>query len=119
VKFTEVLIANFSRRLPFTFHTLRNSRANRFVSRARFVAILVLLNESFVALAVRAQTPGPTSVIPGIATGITPYGTYDGTQESVELTNGNLHVQIPLLKLAERPSNSLTLGLNTTVNCPI
>lgn len=57
------------------------------------------------------QTPSiPNPLTPLNDTGVQAYGVYDGVKEDVGLSNGNLNVQIPLLKLPQRAGGTFELS---------
>jgi RHS repeat-associated protein len=60
---------------------------------------------------VRAQTVTPTLVTPETMTGIQPFTTYDGIQEQIALSNGNLNFYLPLFKLPQRSGRLWELGI--------
>ncbi|MGH7771441.1 MAG: hypothetical protein ACREQA_04320, partial [Candidatus Binatia bacterium] len=60
--------------------------------------------------ALQAQS-SPTGVNAGNATGIQPYNSYGGVRENINLANGNLNLQIPLLTLPGRNGHDLGIGL--------
>lgn len=64
-----------------------------------------------VSAALSAQTVTPNLVTPYTNTGLQPFGTYDGVRENIALSNGNLNLQVPLLKLPQRAGRTWDLGL--------
>ena len=71
-------------------------------------AVLAVLT---VPAIVCAQTVTPTLVTPETMTGIQPFTTYDGIQEHIALTNGNLNFYLPLFKLPQRSGRIWELGV--------
>src|SRR6266853_2524213 len=65
---------------------------------------------SFTAMGM-AQTVTPNIVTPETMTGIQPFTTYDGVRENIALTNGNLNLNLPLLKLPQRAGGTWEIGL--------
>ncbi len=53
----------------------------------------------------------PNQINPANATGIQPYVAYGGVRENINLTNGNLNLQVPLLTLPGRNGLDLGVGL--------
>jgi RHS repeat-associated protein len=54
----------------------------------------------------------PNQIGPQNATGIQAYDPYGGSHEDINLGNGDLHLQIPLLSLPGRDGHNLSLALN-------
>jgi RHS repeat-associated protein len=54
----------------------------------------------------------PNSVGPTNETGVQPYGPYGGAHEDINLGNGNLNLQIPLLSLPGRNGHNFSLSLH-------
>src|ERR1700730_2569571 len=54
----------------------------------------------------------PNQIGPQNATGIQAYDPYGGSHEDINLGNGDLHLQIPLLSLPGRDGHNLSLTLN-------
>ena len=63
------------------------------------------------AVAAHAQT-APTQVDSSNATGPTPYASFGGVHENVNLATGDLSLELPLLTLPGRNGHSLSVGLN-------
>jgi RHS repeat-associated protein len=65
-----------------------------------------------VAVPICAQLPSaiPTDLSPNKDTGIRPYVPYGGTHENINLTNGNLHLTIPLVHLPGRNGHEFDLS---------
>jgi len=59
---------------------------------------------------VRGQS-SPVNVDPSNATGTSPYVTYGGVRENINLATGNLNLQIPLLTLPGRNGQNLSVAL--------
>ncbi len=53
----------------------------------------------------------PNQINPGNATGVQPYNVYGGVRENINLSNGNLNLQIPLLSLPGRNGHDVVIGL--------
>jgi YD repeat-containing protein len=77
---------------------------------AKLLAIL-LLTASFAF-----GQASPTQVAPSNDTGVKPYQTYAGARENINLSNGNLSLDIPLLAL---PGRGLGLNLSVQYNSKI
>jgi len=70
--------------------------------------IVVVIILSLSAAAQSIQVP---YVKPENDTGVNPFGTYSGTRESINLSNGNLNIEIPLLRLKGRNGQDLMLSI--------
>lgn len=57
----------------------------------------------------RAQPSVPNPLTHLNATGVQAYGVYDGTKECIDLSNGNVNLQIPLLSLPQRGGRTFEL----------
>ncbi|MCI0538651.1 MAG: hypothetical protein L0Z50_25875 [Verrucomicrobiales bacterium] len=77
---------------------------------ARRFALAMLLSTSAVPLVSFAQS-GANQINPGNSTGTLPYNLFGGTRENINLSNGNLNLQIPLLTLPGRKGHDLSLAL--------
>src|SRR5258708_4491999 len=75
--------------------------------RLLWLSVLTLLATS---IPLRSQV-GISSLAAGSVTGIQPYGSYEGQNESINLANGNLTVAVPLLHLKRRAGLDLDLRL--------
>src|SRR6266436_4459000 len=58
-----------------------------------------------------AQSAPPTQITPSNDTGTNPYGSYSTDAGNVNLSNGNLSLNIPLISLPGRNGTNFTLGL--------
>src|SRR5438034_3581415 len=58
-----------------------------------------------------AQTVTPNVISPETLTGIMPFTAYSGVRENISLSNGNLHLYLPLFKLPQRAGGAWELGL--------
>jgi RHS repeat-associated protein len=76
------------------------TRATRIVLTIAIVAVF--------STALTAQVNVPY-VKPENDTGVNPFGTYAGTRESINLSNGNLHIEIPLLALKGRNGQNIVI----------
>jgi YD repeat-containing protein len=79
----------------------------------RKVAILLsgIVLASFLPGFIHAQAI-PSQIGPQNATGTQPYEAYGGARENINLANGNLNLQIPLVSLPGRNGHDFSLALN-------
>jgi YD repeat-containing protein len=72
----------------------------------------LLLTASVLAPVVAlGQSAPPTQITPSNDTGVKQYQTYSGSHENINLANGNLSLEIPLLSLPGRNGLNLSLGI--------
>jgi RHS repeat-associated protein len=74
-------------------------------------SLLVLFALIYLAVPVAMAQSGANQINPGNATGTQPYNLYGGVRENINLSNGNLNLQIPLLTLPGRKGHDLSLAL--------
>jgi RHS repeat-associated protein len=78
------------------------------MTRATRILLTIAIMAVF-STALTAQVNIPY-VKPENDTGVNPFGTYAGTRESINLSNGNLHIEIPLLALKGRNGQNIVIS---------
>jgi hypothetical protein len=80
------------------------------MSRSGRIITLVLAELLFFCASTRSQSV-PNQVTPNNDTGVQPYEAYAGVRENINLANGNVNLQIPLVSLPGRNGHDFSLSL--------
>ena len=80
---------------------------------ARLLALFALSSSLLIANpSVGHAQSAPNQISANNATGMLPYVTYGGAHENINLTNGNVNLQLPLLTLPGRNKHDFQIGIS-------
>jgi RHS repeat-associated protein len=98
---------------PAGFVPVLFAQSSRKKHATRYVIVVVAFLSYFLhGKTADAQTPQDSTIItPNTVTGVQPYGTYDGVNENINLSNGNVNFHLPLLSLPQRAGRKFEIGI--------